>query len=193
MGWVNLSLRPVDRRARRPAAGSTARRSVAAACLALVCGVLVSCGGEPRLVAPADPSPQINANSTAGAAATPVSAAVEARIGGVIWATAIDPATSAPIEPVSSYRPDAPQIIAAVQTHGLSAGSVVEAIWEYNDTSLDAFTTRLTPTASGADQWISFHIARNPEVPWPVGTYEVTVSLDGTAVQQAAVEVSEQS
>jgi len=193
VGLFELSLRPLDRRARRPAAGPTARRSVAAACLALVCGMLVSCGGEPRLVPPADPAPQVISSPTAVAAATPVSAAVEARIGDVVWATAIDPATSAPIEPVSNFRPDAPQIIAAVQTRGLSGGSIVEATWEYNDTSLDAFTTRLTSTASGADQWVSFHIARDPEVPWPVGTYEITVSLDGATVQQAAVEVSEQS
>ena len=193
MGRVKLSLGRVDRRARRPATEPTAHRSLRPACLALLCGMLVSCGGEPRLEPPADQSPEVIANSTAVAAATPGSAAMESPIGEVMWATATDPASNAPIEPVSSYHPDAPRIIAAVRTRALSAGSVVEAIWEYNDTSLDAFTTRLTPTASGADQWISFHIARNPEVPWPVGTYEVTVSLDGAAVQQAAVEVSEQS
>jgi hypothetical protein len=155
--------------------------------------MLVSCGGEPRLVPPADQSPEAIANSTAVAAATPGSPAMESPIGDVVWATAIDPATNAPIEPVSSYRPDAPRIIAAVRTRALSAGSVVEAIWEYNDTSLDAFTTRLTPTESGAEQWISFHITRDPEVPWPVGRYEVAVSLNGAMVRQAAVEVSEQS
>ena len=40
---------------------------------------------------------------------------------------------------------------------------------------------------------MSFYIERDPDVPWPVGTYEVTVSLNGTTVQQAAVEVTEQS
>ena len=98
-----------------------------------------------------------------------------------------------PIEPVSSYRPDAPRIIAAMQTFALSAGSTVEATWEYNDTSLDAFSTRLAPADSSAESWISFYIDRDPDVPWPVGTYEVTVSLNGTIVQQAAIEVTEQS
>ena len=191
MGWVRLWRYLVDCRARRPVAGSTARRSVAAACLGLVCATLVSCGGEPRLVAPSDPAPQAISSPTAIAAATPVSAAVGARVGEVIWVTAIDPATSAPIEPVSSYRPDAPRIIAAVRTRALSAGSNIEATWEYNDTSLDAFTTRLTPPASGAEQWISFQIARDPEVPWPVGRYEVAIALDGAIVRQAAVEVSD--
>ena len=193
MGWVKLSLRPVDRRAERPAAETTASGSFGAACLLLACGMLVSCGGEPRLVRPADPSSQVIANSTPGAAATPVSAAVEPLIGDVVWVSATDPVTNAPVEPVSIYTPDAPRIIATAQTNALSAGSIVEATWEYNNTSLDAFTTQLTPTEGSAEQWLSFHIARNAEVPWPVGTYEVTISVDGTAVQQAAVEVSEQS
>jgi hypothetical protein len=155
--------------------------------------MVVSCGGEPTLVSPAEPSPQVSANSTAVGAATPISATKESRIGDVVWATATDPATNVPIEPVSSYRPDAPRIIAAIPTRALAAGSTIEATWQYNDTSLDAFTTRLTPAESRVEQWISFHIARDPEVPWPVGTYEVTISLDGAIVRQAAVEVSEQS
>ena len=122
-----------------------------------------------------------------------MSASVESRIGPIVWATETDPVTHAPIDLVSSYRPDAPRIVAAVQTQELAAGSVVEATWEYNDTALDAFTTRLVPTESGAERWLSFHIARDPEVPWPVGTYEVTVSLGGTPMQQSAVDVSEQT
>ena len=114
-------------------------------------------------------------------------------IGDVIWAMATDPATNAPIEPVSNYAPDAPRIIAAVHVGSLSAGSVLEATWEYNDTSLDAFTTQLTSSESGADQWISFYIERDPDVVWPVGTYEITLSLEGTPVLNSAVEIREDS
>jgi len=114
-------------------------------------------------------------------------------IGDVVWATATDPATNAPIDPVSSYHPDALRIVAAAQIHAVSAGSTIEATWEYNDTSLDAFTTRLPPANSRADQWISFYIERDPEVEWPEGTYEVRISLNGTIEQQAAVEVREGS
>jgi len=112
---------------------------------------------------------------------------------GVVWATATDSATNAPIDPVSSYKPDAPRIVAALRMDALPAGSRVEATWEYNDTSLDAFSTQLTPPDSGADRWISFYIERDPEVEWPVGTYEVRISLNGTTVQEAAVEVREES
>jgi hypothetical protein len=109
----------------------------------------------------------------------------------IVWATAIDPATSAPGEPVTSYPPDAPRIIAVLEAFALSAGSLVEATWEYNSTSLDAFSTRLVADSSTAERWISFSIERSPDVPWPVGTYEVTVSLNGTTVQQASIEVAE--
>ena len=191
MGWVKLSLDPGGRRAGRPGADRTAHRSLGAACIALACAVLISCGGEPRLVLPVNPSPQVVPTSTAGVAATPMSAVMESQIGDIVWTAATDPASNEPTDAVASYRPDAPRIIAAVRTRALSAGSIIEATWEYNDTSLDAFTTRLTPSASGAEQWISFHIARDPEVPWPVGTYEVAIALDGAIVRQAAVEVSE--
>lgn len=192
MSWDKLSLRLVERCARRPAAELTARRSLGVACFALVCAMLVSCGGEPSLSSPADRSPQLVIRPPVTTAATPFSTAVQSRIGDIVWTSATDPTTNAPIEPVSGYRPDASRIIAAVQTHALSTGSIVQATWEYNDTSLDAFTTQLTPAQGDVEQWMSFHIARDPDVPWPVGTYEVTISLDGTAVQQAAVEVSEQ-
>ena len=191
MGWVKLSLGPVNRRARRPGVEPTAHRSLAGACIALACAMLISCGGEPRLVPPTNPSPQVVPTSPAGAAATPMSAAMESQIGDIVWATSTDPASNEPIDAVASYRPDAPRIIAAVRTRALSSRSIIEATWEYNDTSLDSFTTRLTPSGSGPEQWISFHIARDPEVPWPVGTYEVAIALDGAIVRQAAVEVTE--
>jgi hypothetical protein len=191
VGWVKLSSRAVGRRARRSDMATAARAPLRAACLALVCGLLVSCGGEPRLAPPVEPSPQIMATSTTVDAGTPLAAAVESQIGDVAWTTATDAATSAPVDMVSNYRPQSPRIIAAVQTRGLAAGSVVEATWEYNDTSLDAFTTRLTLTERVAEQWLSFHIARDPEMLWPVGRYEVTISVNGNKVQQAAVDVSD--
>jgi hypothetical protein len=191
VGWVKLSLGPVDYRALRPGAEQIAHRSIGAACIVLACATLIGCSGEPRLVPPANSSPEVISTSPGGAAATPVSAVMDPQIGDIVWTTSTDPASNEPIDAVSSYHPDAPRIVAAVRTRALSTGSIIEANWEYNHTSLDAFTTQLTPSASGAEKWISFHIARDPEVPWPVGTYEVAIALDGAIVQQAAVEVSE--
>lgn len=143
------------------------------------------------MVPPPGPSPAVTAVAPTGVAATPVSTPVATRVGPIVWSTTVDPATGAPIQPVTSYRPDALQIIAVMQTSVLAAGSTFEATWEYNNTSLDAFTTRLVPAASAAESWISFHIARSPDVPWPAGTYQVTVSLNGATVQQGSIEVTE--
>jgi hypothetical protein len=191
VGRVPLSRHVAHRRARRPAAGRSGRRALGAACLALACTTLVSCGGELRLVPPAGPSLQVTTEAPVAARATPVGTAVATQFGPIVWATAVDQATDAPIAPVSTYPPDAPRIIAALQAFGLSAGSVVEATWEYNNTSLDAFSTRLVPADSTAESWISFYLDRRPDVPWPVGTYEVTVSLNGVTVQQASIEITE--
>ena len=193
MGWLRLSQRPADHRAQRPLAVPIARRSIRAATIALACGLLVSCGGDPILAPPVDPSPPTTIDTTEIAAATPMATAAAEPIGNVVWAMATDPATNAPIDSVSSYPPDALRIVAAMRIDALPAGSSVEATWEYNDTSLDAFTTRLTPVDSGADRWVSFHIERDPEVEWPVGTYEVRISLNGTTVHEAAVDVREES
>jgi len=166
---------------------------VRAALVALGCGLLVSCGSEPILAPPADSAPEKIANTPVATAATRVKTAIAPQVGGIVWATKTDPATNAPIDQVTSFHPSALRIVAAAHVDALSAGSSVEATWEYNDTSLDAFTTRLTPSDSGADQWITFYIERDPGVEWPVGTYQVSISIDGVIVQQDAVEVGEES
>ena len=143
------------------------------------------------MVPPPGPSPVVTTLAPTGVVATPVSTAVATKVGPIVWATAVDPATGAPNQPVASYRSDAPQIIAVMQTSDLAAGSTVDATWEYNNTSLDAFATRLVPAASAAESWINFHIERSPDVPWPAGTYQVTVSLNGATVQQGSIEVTE--
>jgi hypothetical protein len=193
VGLLRRSQRPVNRRSRRPLAVPTAGQLARAVAIAGACGLLASCGGEPVLSPPVDPSPRMITSTPEVPAATPLATAVAPQVGGVIWATTTDPATNAPIDPVTSYRPDAARIIAVLHMNALSPGSSVEAIWEYNDTSLDAFTTRLTQDDGGDDQWVAFYIERDSEVEWPVGTYAVTISLDGAEVQQASVEVSKES
>ena len=162
---------------------------VALAFVTIQGAVLVSCGGEPPLVPLEDQSRSPTIEISAVPGATP-QANLTSSMGRIVWTAAIDETTNAPIEPVSSYVSIAPRIIAAVPAHSLPAGSRIEATWEYNDTSLDAFTTRLSQTEMIDQTWITFHLERDPAVPWPVGTYEVSVSLNGTTVQVATVEVS---
>ena len=172
------------------AGSATSRRMLGLALFVVHGGLLVSCGGDPRLGAPADLSPAPTVEISAVPLATPRTT-VKPEIGQVVWTAAIDAATIAPTEPVSIYPLESPRIIAATKTQSLPAGSRLEARWEYNDTSLDAFTTQLIPAEMIDQRWVTFHIERDPDVPWPGGVYEVTISLDGTAMQQASVEVSD--
>ncbi|MGH2617854.1 MAG: hypothetical protein ACRDJC_21705 [Thermomicrobiales bacterium] len=145
-------------------------------------------------MAPGDLTP---AGATVQPVASPVAIANPVRetspFGEVVWAAASDPATNAPIETVSAYSPDAPRITASVLADGLPAGATIEAAWQYNNTSLDAFTRQIVTSAPTAQTWLSFHIDRDPETPWPVGVYEVIVSLDGSEIRHASVEVAPQA
>jgi hypothetical protein len=108
----------------------------------------------------------------------------------IVWAEAVDPASNAPTAPVETYSPETDRIIAAVLVHALPAGATLEATWEYNNTSLDAFTRRVAIAEPAAERWVTFYIARSPDTPWPVGTYAVTIALNGEVVQHAAIDVA---
>jgi hypothetical protein len=100
-----------------------------------------------------------------------------------------DPVTNAPRDEVSNFHPDAPRIAAFVLTGALPAGSTIQAEWEYNDTTLDAFARQIVLPAATDRTWLSFHIDRGEDEAWPVGVYEVTISLDGQSARHASVEV----
>jgi hypothetical protein len=90
---------------------------------------------------------------------------------------------------VSDFSTAAPLIIAAVPVRALPPGATIEAEWTYNNTSLDAFTTKLTTSSAAHQSWIAFRLERAPDVPWPSGVYAVTVSLDGVPLQESSIEV----
>jgi hypothetical protein len=181
--------RPVHSVLARGAGGSAVGRMLGILTIALVVLLLLSCGGEPRPIGPTNLSPEDTMKISAVPEATPRSK-VNPQIGQIIWTAAIDSSTNAPTEPVSSYLADAPQIIATVLVQSIPAGARVEATWEYNSTSLDAFTSQLSPTEMIDQTWIAFHIERDSDVLWPVGTYEIRISLEGVTVQEAAIEVT---
>lgn len=192
MSWIWLSQDLVPLLAWRP------RSALPAQCLrttfiTVACLLLARCGGEARLVPPAESTPSGTVSRAGVSAAIPAATAVTWQIGDVVWTNATDPITNAPLEPVASFPPDVLRIVAAVHVDALPAGSSIEAIWEYNDTSLDAFSTRLSLDGGSANLWVSFYIERDPEVDWPAGTYEVKISLNGSTKQEAAVRVEEGS
>lgn len=180
---------PSGRRLRRVAStisGTACRAPTAVFALVAVCCLLVGCG-EPRLAASNEPSPRAGA-----AAASPPPMAVASPVpslGEVVWATSADPFTNAPRDEVTSLAPDTPRIAAFVLTGALPAGSIVQADWDYNDTSLDSFTRRIVLPAATDGAWLSFHIDRDESETWPTGVYAITISLNGQAARKAEIEV----
>ena len=156
--------------------------------LIAACITLSSCG-DPRLdrtsVDADGAQPGTPSTSTAPRLeATPVPS-----LGEVVWSDAADPVANAPRNEVASFPPDAPRIGAFVLVDALPAGSAVEAAWTYNDTTLDAFARQIVVPTATNQTWFSFYIDRGQAEPWPVGVYEVTVSLNGRITRQASVEV----
>ncbi len=156
-----------------------------------LCVLLVSCGGQPRLMPPDTPrATPLAGTPIAVVGATPEAGFSEPGIGEIVWVASSDPVSNAPREIVASYVPEAPRITAAVPIRMLPADASISATWEYNETPLDVFSRRIVLAAPADRLWISFHIDRAAATPWPAGTYEIAISLDGTEMRREAVAVA---
>ena len=164
------------------------RRS--ACCIAIIALLLAAagCGGDPPAAAPS-PTPLAKRPVRATPAAAKPSPVATPQIGGISWATAVDPESKAPDPAVSYLVPDAPRIIAATRVSDLPPGARIEARWEYNKTPLETLTTQITASTPLSEQWIAFQIDRGQEATWPEGEYEIIIFLDGKEVERAAIEV----
>jgi hypothetical protein len=110
----------------------------------------------------------------------------------VLWAVTTDPETDAPLTVTRRYPTDASRLTASVLGTNLPAGSVVSADWSYNNTSLDAFATRIVVEETAPRRWLTFHLERKAGAVWPEGTYVIDVSLNGSPVRRGDVEVDDE-
>lgn len=160
-----------------------------AALLASAC-VLWSCGGEARLVSPTFPAASPQSTPAMVATPGPATPVPGPAVAPIVWATAVDAATQAPSAPVTSFADGALTIYACALVNNLGQGTAVEASWTYNGTSLDAFGTQLVLPDDVPQRWLAFHIARDPNVPWPAGTYAISIAVNGNVLQSATVEIT---
>lgn len=150
----------------------------------LVAGVLAGCGGPG---ATPTPSPASKATETAvPATMTPIPAAA---VGEVVWTTAVEAVSNAPGGRVDQFDAGARTLFAVVRVTNLRAGSVLTAEWTYNATELDTTTSAVVPSRAYPAGFVQFHLSRDGEMPWPEGTYAITISLDGEVVQTASIDV----
>ena len=162
--------------------------------------LLASCGGPGP---PADPFPTPAATRTRlpwsdqpTAVTSPVAAASPGqqgaspfRSGEIVWSLETDAATSAPLVTAESIPAGAPKITAALSIPQGPTPRQVAAVWQYNNTALPAFDATAAVPAGSGSVWIDFSIAMPPGNTWPAGTYEVTISIDGTPAATSVVDV----
>lgn len=110
-------------------------------------------------------------------------------MGAIVWTTAIEPASKAPLDRVAHVSSEVGSIYVAVPVIRLEAGTVVVAEWTYNDTPVAPLTSRVTAEAQYEDAWIAFHITQPANTPWPDGTYRVTILVDEEPALTSAIEV----
>ena len=113
-------------------------------------------------------------------------------LGTLSWASTIDEKTSEPEAVVQVFQDSDPAIYAVIEIERIPAGSEFEAVWEYNDTSLDGLEVTLTVPDDRIDGWIEFHLQRSEE-PWPDGEYRISVFWEGQPLLTETVGVVETS
>lgn len=155
--------------------------------------LLAGCGsGGPSVDVPPTVTPgAVTATAQPAApAATPLPSPTPrpAGVGAIRWSSD-EPGIATPAAGTTLLANDAPRLVASLPAYSLPPGSQLAAAWYYNNTSLDAFNTTVTTELPEAEQWLAFQLTRTTETPWPAGTYEIVVSLNGEQVQQAYVEV----
>lgn len=112
-----------------------------------------------------------------------------AEIGPVVWSTAIDGETNAPVAPVEVVPVGAPAIYATLPVTRVQRGASLGATWTYNGTPLPTLGGAVVANREQVGGWVEFHIARAEDAVWPAGVYAVVVTVDGRLAQESAVRV----
>lgn len=125
-----------------------------------------------------------NREADSGTAEAPAPAAPEpVRVTDVALGKAIGPDKSVS-EAASAFSPT-DTIYVSVRTEGTAASTTLTARWTFEDGQVvDESSQTIAPTGPEVTE---FHVS-NPDG-WPVGGYEVAISLDGQPVESASFTV----
>lgn len=162
------------------------RRQISILCVLIVaCGLLVACGADKKDISGPTGTPVL----TATIVPSPTALSGPPRIGDVIWTSAIEPQTNAPLNKATPVPADA-ALYAVVPIDFLPAGSQLVARWFFNDTSLDALDSAIRIDRDRISGWIEFHIERTGLDSWPGGIYTIIISDGTNELQRADLTIS---
>jgi hypothetical protein len=159
------------------------RLGLLASTFIVACGLLTGCGlgnessGTPDNLEPTE-TPVVVPTALSGAP----------RLGEVVWTSAVDPITTAPVGPAPQMND--PAIFAVFPIEALPAGTQLLASWYFNNTSLDGLGSALRVDQDQVSGWVEFHLERTGPDPWPDGDYEVVVTDGTTEIRRAVLTIS---
>lgn len=155
-------------------------RFAIAVCLLVLLSSLTACGGGDAPAATATPAP------TQPPTQTPEP---PAELGQIVWATAIDEATKAPRDQVSTFPRDAAAIYAVIPVTRVITNTQITAEWDYDGVPMPELTTTVSAPDLPNGGWIEFHIARSTNLFWPAGTYRIRILVEGQRAQESTITV----
>jgi len=126
------------------------------------------------------------------ATSTPVSGyvAANAELDDIVWAREIDPKTNAPVRVATGFITTDGSIYATFAVKRIDAGVTVTAKWSLNGTAVPALDASITLNEGYMDGWIEFHLTKADREIWPIGTYTITIEIDGVPALTSDIEVT---
>lgn len=148
-------------------------------CLVLVAGASACSGDDSEGQSPTEEPPSPTA---APAPAT--------ELGEIVWAGAVDPASSAPVDRRDAFPRDATVIHAVVRTGPLAADTSLTARWSFNGQPIEGADATVTATGPRDAGWFEFHLEWTGSGLWPVGTLgiDVTASTGESITSEVTIE-----
>ncbi len=151
---------------------------VARAGLVLLCLLLNSCSWREE------------APSTSSATVVPTSTQVATTdLGEVVWASEVDPTTSAPIERREAFSRDEKRVYAVLETGPLAAGTTLTATWAFNTQPIDGRDVTLDTDTARSAGWVEFHLEWTDTALWPVGVLAVEITASSGESTRGTVEI----
>lgn len=159
--------------------GSSRRTVIVCVVLAMLCVTLAGCAGQ-------DDEPS---TSTATVVPATEEASVTTELGPVVWASEIDPVTSAPVDRREAFSRDEKTIHALVETGPLAAGTTLTAAWTFNGQPIEGIDVTVTADEARGPGWAEFRLEWNGAALWPVGTLTVRITASTGESTEGSIEI----
>lgn len=96
-----------------------------------------------------------------------------------------------PLQATSTFAPDAEKIYVTLKTKNLTETKQVKVVWEYSEDG--TFIDDVVYAAEEGINRIAFHLEKPTSGSWPLGSYKVSIYIDGVLAKSLNFSVKEVS